>query len=40
MNVPLPEMPGNESSQFWWVAAIMIAISVTMLLIFRRKQWI
>jgi magnesium transporter len=40
MNVPLPAMPGGEPSQFWWIAAIMVTIAVTMLLIFRRNRWI
>jgi magnesium transporter len=40
MNVPLPNFPGGPEVQFWWVAGIMIAISVTMLALFRRKGWI
>ena len=40
MNVPLPDFPGGPEVQFWWVAGIMIAISVTMLALFRRKGWI
>ncbi len=40
MNVPLPQFPGGERMQFWWLAGIMIAISVAMLAMFRRKRWI
>jgi magnesium transporter len=40
MNVRLPLFPGSERAQFWWVAAIMIAMSVFMLALFRRKRWI
>jgi magnesium transporter len=40
MNVPLPHFPGGEDVQFWWVAAIMIAIIVVMLAGFRRMRWI
>ena len=40
MNIPLPQFPGGEALQFWWVAGIMLAISATMLALFRRKRWI
>ena len=40
MNVPLPHFPGGAEVQFWWVAGLMIAISLVMLAIFRRRGWI
>ena len=40
MNIPLPHFPGGEVTQFWWIAAIMIAISLSMLALFRRNKWI
>jgi magnesium transporter len=40
MNVELPRFPGDDDAQFWWVAGIMAAISVTMLALFRRMKWI
>ena len=40
MNLELPVFPGDARSQFWWVAGIMAAISVTMLWFFRRRRWI
>ena len=40
MNVPLPAFPGGEDVQFWWVAGTMVAISVTMLALFRRRGWL
>jgi magnesium transporter len=40
MNVPIPHLPGGEGAQFWWLFAIMVAIVVFMLTLFRRKHWI
>jgi magnesium transporter len=40
MNIPLPHFPGGEASQFWWILAMMLIISVAMLIAFRRKRWI
>jgi magnesium transporter len=40
MNVPLPMFPGGEAAQFWWVGAMITAIVVLMLLLFRSKRWI
>ena len=40
MNVPLPDFPGSESLDFWWITGIMLAISGVMLWIFRRLDWL
>lgn len=40
MNVPLPSLPGGERMQFWWIIAMMVAISGVMLAVFRRKGWV
>ncbi|MFL6280941.1 MAG: magnesium/cobalt transporter CorA [Vicinamibacterales bacterium] len=40
MNVTLPHLPGGERAQFWWVLAIMFAMSAGMLAYFRRRRWI
>jgi magnesium transporter len=40
MNIALPRFPGGDLVQFWWIAAIMLAIALTMLAVFRRKRWI
>jgi magnesium transporter len=40
MNVPLPHLPGGESSQFWWILLIMLGSSGAMLAFFRFKRWI
>jgi magnesium transporter len=40
MNVELPHLPGGDAVQFWWVAGIMLAISVAMLWFFRTRKWI
>ena len=38
MNVPLPQLPGGEPVQFWWILTLMIALSATMLTCFRRRR--
>lgn len=40
MNVDLPHLPGGGRTQFWWVLAIMLTMSGTMLWVFRRKDWL
>jgi magnesium transporter len=40
MNIPLPRFPGGDGAQFWWLFAIMMAVIVAMLALFRRKRWI
>jgi magnesium transporter len=40
MNVPLPQFPGGERIQFWWIFGICVAVAVAMLAMFRRKRWI
>lgn len=40
MNVPLPHLPGGDRIQFWWVFVGMLAISLTMLAMFRKNKWI
>jgi magnesium transporter len=40
MNVPLPQFPGGDAAQFWWIVGAMLASSVGMLVFFRRKRWI
>ena len=40
MNVPLPQFPGGEHAQFWWVSGIMAAVSASMLVLFRFLDWI
>jgi magnesium transporter len=40
MNVPLPHLPGGEHAQFWWVLALMAALSSSMLYFFHRRRWI
>jgi magnesium transporter len=39
MNVPLPHFPGRDAVQFWWIVALMFAISGAMLVFFRRRNW-
>ena len=40
MNVPLPQLPGGDRAQFWWVMGFSAAVVVGMLAVFRRKRWI
>jgi magnesium transporter len=40
MNVPLPQFPGGERAQFWWLFGMSAAAVVAMLAMFRRKRWI
>ena len=40
MNVHLPQFPGSDVAQFWWVLILCIAIIVSMLSFFRSRRWI
>src|SRR5678815_5615238 len=40
MNIDLPHFPGGAHMQFWWMLAIMVVISGSMLGVFRRLRWI
>ena len=40
MNVPLPEFPGGEPAQFWWISGVMVVITAVMLTLFRRNGWL
>jgi Mg2+ and Co2+ transporters len=40
MNVPLPQFPGGEREQFWWLFGIMVVTAAAMLAMFRRRRWI
>jgi magnesium transporter len=39
MNVTLPQFPGGEHAQFWWIFGIMIFISGGLLWTFNRDRW-
>ena len=40
MNVRLPQLPGGEAAQFWWILGIMIGLSAGMLGYFRSRRWL
>ena len=40
MNIHLPQFPGSDSAQFWWLAGIMVIVVGLMLAFFRRNRWI
>jgi magnesium transporter len=39
MNVPLPNFPGGEGLQFWWVLGLMSTASIAMFVGVRRSGW-
>ena len=40
MNVELFVFPGGAVAQFWWIVAILVAVSGAMLAAFRRQGWL
>lgn len=40
MNIRLPQFPGGEAAQFWWLFGVMVVIVAAMLVLFRRRRWI
>lgn len=40
MNVRLPQFPGGEAAQFWWIFGISTVIVVLMLGYFRGRRWV
>lgn len=40
MNVHLPQFPGSDDAQFWWVLGLCIAIIGSMLTFFRTRRWL
>jgi magnesium transporter len=40
MNVHLPQFPGGDRFQFWWLFGIMIAVIALMLSFFKSRRWI
>lgn len=40
MNVQLPQMPGGEAAQFWWLVGVMVVMVGGMLGLFRRFHWL
>jgi magnesium transporter len=40
MNVPLPQFPGGDDRQFWWLVGGMLTISGAMLSLFRSRRWL
>jgi magnesium transporter len=40
MNVTLPEFPGGERLQFWWITGVMGLITAGLYLAFRRRNWL
>lgn len=40
MNVHLPQFPGTDGVQFWWLFGIMALIILGMLTFFRSRRWI
>jgi magnesium transporter len=40
MNVRLPQLPGGDAAQFWWIVGLMLVLAGGMLAVFRAKDWI
>jgi magnesium transporter len=40
MNVQLPQLPGGPAAQFWWVMGMVVVICGSMLVMFRRRDWL
>ena len=40
MNVRLPQFPGGETAQFWWIGGISVVVTIAMLGYFRRRRWL
>jgi magnesium transporter len=40
MNVPLPQFPGGEGAQFWWISGIMSAITIGVYAVFKHQEWL
>jgi magnesium transporter len=40
MNVRIPQFPGGDLAQFWWLVGLMALLSAVMLWAFRRMKWL
>jgi magnesium transporter len=40
MNVTLPAFPGGDGVQFWWIMAVMAALTGGIYYVFRRRDWL
>jgi magnesium transporter len=40
MNVHLPQFPGSDIAQFWWVLGLCLVIILGMLTFFRTRRWL
>jgi magnesium transporter len=40
MNVTIPQMPGGDAAQFWWIAGLLVVAGTVMLWGFRRMRWL
>jgi len=40
MNVHIPQFPGGDAIQFWWLVLAMMVIVLSMLVYFKRKRWL
>ena len=36
----MPQFPGGESAQFWWLTGMCIVMIAVMLAVLRRRRWI
>lgn len=40
MNVTLPQFPGGEGAQFWWIFLGMLAVTAVLWVAFKRRGWL
>jgi magnesium transporter len=40
MNVKLPQFPGGEDAQFWWIFVTMVSVTGALWTIFKRRDWL
>jgi magnesium transporter len=40
MNVTIPQLPGGDAAQFWWIAGLLAITGALMLWGFRRMRWL
>jgi LPXTG-motif cell wall-anchored protein len=40
MNVKLPQFPGGEDAQFWWIFLSMLAVTGALWVVFKRRGWL
>ena len=40
MNVRLPQFPGGEHAQFWWISGVMATLTIVTYALFKHQDWL